>query len=94
MPTYVFFNKSTGQIFQTYEEVNLQGESRPIPKEELMTGALLEQLKDLIDPADVEVIEVIHNEHLLRRSVSPDDATELYVDVQEQVLSEREKGQR
>lgn len=94
MPSYVFFNKNTGQIIQTHQEVNLLGESRRIPKEELMSGALLEQLKDQIDPGDVEVIEVIHNEHLLRRSVSPDDAKELYVDVHEQVLSEREKGQR
>jgi hypothetical protein len=92
MPSYVFFNKNTGQIVHTHKEVTLTGQSLSIPKEELRTGALLKQLEDRIESEDVEVLEVIRNEHLLHRSVSPDDETELYVDVQARVLSEREKG--
>ena len=93
MPSYVFFNKNTGQVVHTHQEVALTGESLSIPKEELKTGALLKQLEDRIDSEDVEVLEVTRDEHLLRRSVSLDDETELYVDVQARVLSEREKGQ-
>jgi hypothetical protein len=93
MPSYVFFNKNTGQIVHTHKEVTLTGQSLSIPKEELRTGALLKQLEDRIESEDVEVLEVIRNEHLLHRNVSPDDETELYVDVQARALSEREKGQ-
>jgi len=94
MPTYVFFDKNTGEIVQTHQEAALSGDALPRHIQELKTGPLVEQLEDRIDPNDVEVLDVTGNERLLYRASSPDDETELYVDVQQQVLSEREKGQR
>jgi hypothetical protein len=94
MRTYVFFDKNTGEIVHTHQEVALMGESLPTPTEELRAGPLMEQLADRIAPADVEVLDVTGNEYLLSRAGSPDDTTKPYVDVQKQVLSERENGQQ
>jgi hypothetical protein len=94
MRTYVFFNKSTGEIVHVHQEVALMGDPLPTPTEELKAGPLMEELADRIDPEDVEVLDVTgSNEYLLDRASSPDAATESYVDVQQQVISEREKGQ-
>jgi hypothetical protein len=93
MRTYVFFNKNTGEIVHTHQLAALIGDALPIPTEELRTGPLMEQLADRIDPGDVEVLDVTGNDYLLRRVGSPDDTTALVVDVEEQVISEREKSQ-
>jgi hypothetical protein len=93
MRTYVFFNKNTGEIVHTHQEVALMGDLIPTPTEDFKAGPIMEQLADQIDPEDVEVLDATgSNELLLNRSSSLDVATEPYVDVQQQVISEREKG--
>jgi hypothetical protein len=92
MVTYVFFNRRTGAIVHTHEEVAVTGESLSVPREELKAGALFNLLEDRVDRQDVEVLEVTQNTHLLRRSFSEDSVMEPYIDVEQQVLSERKKG--
>jgi hypothetical protein len=94
MPNYVFFNRNTGDIIHTHEEVSLTGESLSIPTEELRTGALLKLLADRLDTDDIEVLEVTENAHLLRRASSADDETQPYVDVKQGVLSSKRMGRK
>jgi hypothetical protein len=93
MATYVFFNKKTGAVVHTHEEVSVTGESLSVPREDLRTGALLNLLEGRVERQDVEVIEVTENTHLLRRCFSQDAAMEPYVDVAQGVLLERKRGQ-
>ncbi len=97
MHSYVFYNRNTGEIIHTHQETAAMGDMLPTPKEELLSGPLMQLIKEqsqLENVEDVDVIEVSGNEPLFRSGSSMDDVTEFYVDVQQQVLSEREKGQR
>jgi hypothetical protein len=93
MTPYVFFNRNTGTVVHTHEEVSITGESLSVPRDDLKTGALLDLLEGRVDRQDVEVMEVTENAHLLRKGFSEDAAVELYVDVTEGVLSERKRGE-
>jgi hypothetical protein len=94
MATYVFFNKNTGAVVHTHEEVSITGESLSVPREDLRTGVLINLLEGRVDTQDVEVMEVTENTHLLRSGFSEDAATEPYVDVGKGVLAERRRGER
>ena len=92
MPIYVFYNKKTGQILHTHEEVSVTGEALSVPREDLKTGALLDLVEGRVDTQDVEVLETTENTHLLRSSFAEDSVMEPYVDVKRGVLAERKKG--
>jgi hypothetical protein len=94
MGSYVFYNSNTGEIVHLHQELSVIGESLSTPKEELLSGPLMQLIKDESQLEDVGVIEVSGDEPLFRYSPAMDDTTEFYVDVQQQVLLEREKGQR
>jgi hypothetical protein len=91
MPIYVFFNKSTGAIVHTHREVSLTGNELSLPREDVESGALVKLLEGRVDTDDVGVLEIRRGTHLLRRSVDPDRATEVYVDVEQGTLAERSK---
>jgi hypothetical protein len=94
MTSYVFYNSNTGEILHIHQEVAVIGEGLSTPKEELLSGPLMQLIQDQSQLEDVDVIEASGNEPLFQSSGSMDDMTEFYVDVQQQALSEREKGQR
>ena len=94
MASYVFYNSNTGEIVHIHQQVAVTGESLSTPEEELLSGPLMQLIKDESQLEDVDVIEVSGNAPLFRSSVAMDDATEFYVDVQQQGLLEREKDQR
>jgi hypothetical protein len=90
--TYIFFNRRTGEILSTHQEMALTGDTLSVPREELLSGAVARRLEDRIDTEDLDVLEADQNSHLLRRAFSQDDATELYVDVGKRILSEKERS--
>jgi hypothetical protein len=92
MATYVFYNSNTGEIVQIHQETAMGGESLSTPKEELLSGPLMQLIKghSQLEEEDVDVIQVSGPEALFRGDVT----VEFYVDVQQRVLLEREKGQR
>ena len=94
MASYVFYNSNTGEIVHRHQEAAVIGESLSTPKEELLSGPLMQLIKEQSQLEDVGVIEVSGDAPLFRRSLTMDDATEFYVDVEQQVLLEREKGQQ
>jgi hypothetical protein len=94
MASYVFYNTNTGQIVHLHQEAAVFGESLSTPKEELLSGSLMQLIKEQSQLEDVGVIEVSGDAPVFRRSLTMDDATESYVDVEQQVLLEREKGQQ
>jgi len=90
---YVFFERDTGKVLLTHQEVSPSGEALQVTREELMDVAnraapLLDQREGL---DNLDVIEVDQKSYLLRRVLSPEDGKEVYVDVQNRVLSERER---
>jgi hypothetical protein len=90
--TYIFFNRRTGEILSTHGETALTGDTLSVPREELLSGDVARRLEDRIDREDLDVLEAAQNSHLLRKAFSQDDETELYVDVQKRILSEKERG--
>jgi hypothetical protein len=94
MASYVFYNSNTGEIVHLHQEVAVIGESLSTPKEELLSGPLMQLIKEQSQLEDVGVIEVSGDAPLFRHSLTMDDVTEFYVDVEQQVLLEREKGQQ
>ena len=94
MASYVFYNSNTGEIVQIHQETAMGGESLSTPKEELLSGPLMQLIKEQSQLEDVGVIEVSGDAPLFRHSLTMDDVTEFYVDVEQQVLLEREKGQQ
>jgi hypothetical protein len=80
---YVFFQRDTGKIFLTHQEVSPSGEALQITREELMgianRAASLLDAKEALE--NVDVIEVDQESYLLRRVPAPEDRTEIYVDV-------------
>jgi hypothetical protein len=90
---YVFFQRETGRILLTHKRVSPSGEALQVTREELMRIAsraapLLDQEEEL---DSIDVIEVDQKSYLLRQVSSPEDRTKVYVDVQNRVLSERER---
>jgi hypothetical protein len=94
MASYVFYNSNTGEIVHVHQEATVIGESLSTPKEELLSGPLMQLIKEQSQLEDVGVIEVSGDAPLFRHSLTKDDVTEFYVDVEQQVLLEREKGQQ
>jgi hypothetical protein len=90
--TYIFFNRRTGEILSTHQEMALIGDTLSVPREELLSGDVGRLLADRIDTEDLDVLEADQNSHLLRRAFSQDDETELYVDARKRILSEKERG--
>jgi hypothetical protein len=90
---YVFFQKETGKVLMTHRRVSPSGEALQVSRDELMhiagRAALLLEQEDALE--SIDIIEVDRNSHLLRRVPSPDDRTDVYVDVEKRVLSERER---
>jgi hypothetical protein len=92
MRTYVFFNGRTGEILHTHRVQTLTGDSLSVSREELLSGDAVRLLEGRIDMADLDVLDVDENSHLVRRTSSQEDKIELFVDVEKRILSEREKG--
>jgi hypothetical protein len=90
--TYIFFNRSTGEILHTHREVALTGDSLSVPREELLRGDVVRLVEDRVDTReDLDVLEADENSHLVRKTFSQDDEIELYVDVEKRILSEKGK---
>jgi hypothetical protein len=89
--TYIFFNRSTGEILHTHREVALTGDSLSVPREELLRGDVVRLVEDRVDTEDLDVLEADENSHLVRKTFSQDDEIELYVDVEKRILSEKGK---
>ena len=92
MRTYIFFNRRTGEILHTHREAALTGDSLSVPREELLRGDVVRLVEDRVDTReDLDVLEVDQNSHLVRKTFSQDDEIELYVDVEQRILSEKGK---
>ena len=82
MSTYVIFDKNTGAIVHTHTEVSIFGEPLPVAPDELLA---MYRPRPGHDRSNLDVLEV--DRDLLRRGQS--NRTDLYVDVQKRVISER-----
>jgi hypothetical protein len=90
---YVFFERGTGRVLLTHQEVSVDGEPLQITQEDLTflahRAASSLNRQEALD--EVDVIEVDQSSLLLRRVPSAEDSKEVYVDIQNRVLSERER---
>jgi len=92
-PMYVFFSKSTGQVVHVHQEMGLDVELLPVSREELASMDLRRPPEEELDAEDIDVLEVEQNIPLLRRSPSPEESKELYVDTESRTLLERDRQQ-